>query len=62
MCQEGYKTLCWYFHTECTDDLDTPDAGAGNQIRFWFGVYLHEWLWYYGNMEQWYLGLFPASH
>ena len=36
MCQEGDKNLCWHYHTECTDELDPPDAGAGNHIRFWF--------------------------
>ena len=38
-----------------------------NQVQeirsgFWFGVYLDEQLWDYGNVEQWYLGLLPASH
>ena len=62
MCQEVDNTLCWNYHPEYIDDLDSPDAGAGNQIRFWFGVYLDEKLWGYGNMELWYLVLFPASH
>ena len=52
MCREGYNTFCWYYHPEYTYDLDLPDAGAGNQIRFWFGVYPDEWLWDYGNSEQ----------
>ena len=62
MCKEGDNTLCWYYHPEYIDELDPPDAGAGNQIRFWFGVYLYEWIWEYGNVELWYLGLFPDSH
>ena len=62
MCQEGYNKLCCYYHHECTYDLDPTDSGAGNQIRFWFGVYLDEWIWDYGNIEQWYLGLLPASY
>ena len=45
MCQDGDNTLCCHYHTEYTDDLDPPDAGAGNQIRFWLGFYLDEWLW-----------------
>ena len=62
MCQEGYNTLCWYYHPEYTYDSDPPDSGVGNQIRFWFGVYLDEWIWDYRNLEQWYLGLLPDSH
>ena len=62
MCHEGYNTLCWYYNHVYTYDLDPTDSGAGNQIRFWFGVYLYEWLCYYGNVEKWYLGLFLASH
>ena len=42
MCQDGDNNLCWYYYREYTDDLDPPDAGAGNHIRFWFGVYLDE--------------------
>ena len=42
--------------------MDPPDSDAGDQIRFWFLVFLDEWLWDYSNLEQWYLGLFPASH
>ena len=42
MCQDGYNTLCWNYHPAYTDDLDPPDAGAGNQIRFWYGVNLGE--------------------
>ena len=63
MCQEGYNTLCWYYHPEYTYDLDPPDSGAGNQISFWFRVYLHEWLWDYENMEQWffYYSLLPIN-
>ena len=45
MCQEGDNTNCWYYHTDYTDDLDPPGAGAGNHITFWFKVYLDEWLW-----------------
>ena len=45
MCQEGYNTLCWYYHTEYKYDLYPPESGAGNQIRFWFVVYLDGWLW-----------------
>ena len=62
MCQEGDNAHCWYCHLEYTDDLDPTDSGAGNQVRFWFGVYLDEWLWGYGNVDIWYFGLFPASH
>ena len=51
MCQEGYNTLCWYFPNEYIDYLDTPDAGAGNNIKFWFGVYLYEWLWESENLD-----------
>ena len=52
ICQEGYNTIRWYCHPEYTYDLDPTESGAGNQIRFWFGVYLAYWLWDYGNMEQ----------
>ena len=62
MFQEGYNTLCWYYHPEYTYDLDNYDSGVLNHIRFWFGVYPDEWLWDYVNVEQWYLGLFHASH
>ena len=61
MCQEGYNTICCYFHPEYTHDLDPHDSGAGNHIRFWFVVYLDEWVLDYGNVEQCYFGLFPAS-
>ena len=43
-------------------NFDPTDTGAGNQIRFWFRVYLDEWLWEYGNVELWYLGLLPAPY
>ena len=62
MCQQGYNNLYWYYHPDYTYEQDTPELGAGNQISFWFGVYLDEWIWDYGNVEQWYLGLFHASH
>ena len=62
MCQEGYNNLCWCYHHNYTHDLYPPDSGAGNQIRFLFGVKLDECLWDYGNVEQCYLGLFHASH
>ena len=62
MCQEGDKKLCWYYHPEYKYDLDPPEASAGNHIRFWFRVYLGDWIWDYGNVELWYLGVFPASH
>ena len=52
ICQEGYNTLCWYYHPEYTYNLDTPNSGSGNHITFWFGVYLYEWLWEYGNLEE----------
>ena len=61
MCQDVDNTLFWNYHPEYTYDLDPPDAGAGNQIRFWFGVYLDEYLWDYENVKLCYLGLFPAS-
>ena len=59
---EGDDTLCCYWNPEYKYDLDPPDAGAGNQIRLWFGVYLYEWIWDYGNVDLWNLGLFPAYH
>ena len=62
MCQEGDNTLCWHCHPEYTDEYDTPDVGPGNQIRVWFGVYLDEKIWDYGNVEIWYLGLLRAPH
>ena len=61
MCQEGDNTFCWNYHPEYTDDLDPPEAGAGNQIRFWFGFYLDQQLWDYGNVELQYLGVLTAS-
>ena len=61
ICQEGCTTLCWYYRPGYTYYLNSPDSGARNQIRFWFGFYLDEWLWDYGYVEQCYLGLFPAS-
>ena len=62
MCQEGYNTICWYYHTEYTDDVDPFNTGAENQNRFLFGLYLTRWLWGYGNMRIWHLGLLHASH
>ena len=62
VCQEVDSTFCWHCHPKYTSDLDTPEVGAGNQIRFWFGVYLDEYLWDYGNVELYYLGLLSASH
>ena len=61
MCQEVDNTPFQYCNPDFSDDLDPPDAGAGNHIRFWFGFYLDKWLWDYVNVELWYLGLFPAS-
>ena len=51
MCQDGDNTLCWHDHPKYTDNLYLPDAGAGNQIGSWFGVYLGEYIWDYGNVE-----------
>ena len=62
MCKERDNTLCWYFHIEYIYDLDPPDAGAVNHIRFWFGVYIYKWLWEYGNVELLYLSLFYAYY
>ena len=50
MCQEAYKTLCCYLPTEYTYYLDSPDSGRGNNIKFWFGVYLYEWFWGFENL------------
>ena len=30
MCQEEYNTLCWYFHSECTDNFYPPNEVTGN--------------------------------
>ena len=62
MFQEVDKTLCWYYNTYYKDDLDPPDAGAGNLIRFFFGVYLDEWVWDFGNVELCHLGLLTYYH
>ena len=56
MCKYGSNTICWYHPIEYTDDLDPPDAGTGKQIKFWFGVYLHEWIWDSGNVYLWQFG------
>ena len=61
MHREGDNTPYWYHHPEYIDDLDPPDSGTGNQIMFWFGFYLDEWIWDYVNVELWYLVLFPDS-
>ena len=50
MCQGGTNNLSWYLPTDYTYDLDPPDAGTGNHIKFWFGVYLYEWSWDFGNL------------
>ena len=42
MCKEVDITLCCHFNPEYIDELDPFDVGAGNHIRFWFGVYLDE--------------------
>ena len=60
--KEVDRNFFCYYHPECTDDLDTPGAGAGNYIRFWFRVYLDAWLWDYGNTELWYLVLLNVSY
>ena len=62
MCPEGDTTLYWYYHPDNTYGLDPPDTSAGNQIRFWFMVYLYEKLRDYVNVEIWYLGLFHYPH
>ena len=59
---EADNTLCWYCHPDYIDTWYHTDAGAGNQIRFWFIIYLYGWIWDYDNMELWYLVIFPASH
>ena len=61
MCQEENNTHCWYFHHEYTYEQDPPDLGAVNQIMFWFGFYLDEWLWGYGNMDLWIYGIWDYS-
>ena len=51
MYQEGANNLCWYWPTDYTDDLVTPETGAGNHIKFWFGVYTYDWIWDSNNLE-----------
>ena len=62
MCRDVDNTICWYFHPEYAYYLDPPDVGAGNNIMFWFRVYLDEWICYCGNVELRYLGILPPSH
>ena len=50
ICQDGTTNLFWYLTTEYTGDLAPTDAGTGKYIKFWFGVYLYEWLWDYGSL------------
>lgn len=46
-------TLPPYTPPEYTDDLSPVDAGIGAQIKYWFGVYLDEWLWENENIDKW---------
>ena len=45
MCQDGANTICWNLSTDYIYDLAPPDTGPGKKLKFWFGVYLYEWLW-----------------
>ena len=53
MCQEGDNNLYCYYHNDYIYELDPTDAGAVNNIRFWFVVYLDGWLWEYDNIKLW---------
>ena len=53
VCQEGDNTIWWYYLPEYTYDLDTPDAGAGNNTKFWLIVKLDGWLWDSVNVCLW---------
>ena len=61
MCRRSANALCWYTPPDYTDDLSPVDAGMGAQIKYWFGVYLDEWLWENENIDEWESGRFPAS-
>ena len=44
MFQEESNTLCGYLPPEYIDNLDPTGAYEGNQIKFWFVVYLDDWI------------------
>ena len=54
-------TLPPYTPPDYTDDLSPVDAGIGAQIKYWFGVYLDEWLWENENIDKWESGRFHPS-
>ena len=45
MCHYGDNTIFWYLPTEYSFDLAPTYAVTGKKIKFWFRVYLYEWLW-----------------
>ena len=49
MCQEVDKKLCWYYHPDYTDVLDTSDAGVGNHMSG------------FGTMAMWSFGIWAYS-
>ena len=36
-----------------TDNMDTPDAGLISFIKYWFGIFLDQWLWEDENIDRW---------
>ena len=48
-----YGSLCNFFPKNLTDDLDPPDDGLISFIKYWFGIFLHQWLWEDENIDRW---------
>ena len=59
---KSYNTLFWHWPTEYISGLSPPDADSGKNTKFWFGVYLDEWLWDSENVDIWEEVRLTASH
>ena len=48
-----YRSLCHLLPTNIMDDLAPPDAGIIALIKYWFGIFLYQWLREYENIDCW---------
>ena len=36
-----------------TDDLAPPDAGLIDMIKYWFGIFIEQWIWEDEKIDHW---------
>ncbi|CAB1118359.1 unnamed protein product [Ectocarpus sp. CCAP 1310/34] len=56
-----FNTLAWYGPSECTDEVQPVDAGAGRFLKVEIGRQMDTWLEQSGNLERWETASLTAS-